>query len=82
MKTTVELSDALMRELKAEASRKNASMRMLMETALRLYLDRQKSEESPYSFANHSFKGNGVCEGVEEGAWERIRSEIYEGRGG
>jgi len=53
-----------------------------MEAALRLYLDRQKSEEPVYRFENHSFRGNGVCDGVQEGAWEQIRSAIYEGRGG
>jgi hypothetical protein len=82
MKTTVELSDALMADLKQATSEKGATMRELIEAALRIYLDRNKTDTVCYRFANHSFIGNGVCEGVEEGAWEKIRSRIYEGRGG
>lgn len=37
---------------------------------------------SEYRFENHSFRGNGVCEGVREGAQEEVRAAIYEGRGG
>lgn len=68
MKTTVELSDALMREL--------------MEAALRFYFDSRSPAEQRYEFENYSFRGKGVCEGIEEGNWASIRSAIYEGRGG
>ena len=82
MKTTVELSDSLMTELEQAAADKGATMRELIESALRIYLDQQKAGVAPYRFTNHSFKGQGVCEGIEEGAWETIRGMIYEGRGG
>ena len=82
MKTTVEINDVLISQLKHKASLKNTTMKELMEKAILLYLDQQKRSEVQYKFKNNSFKGNGVCEGVEEGAWEKIRSEIYEGRGG
>lgn len=82
MKTTVELSDAILTELKQAALEKGATMRELIESALRIYLDHNKTASSQYRFKNHSFKGNGVCEGIEEGAWEKIRGQIYEGRGG
>ena len=82
MKTTVELNDVLISKLKQQASEKSTTMKELMEAALRLYFDKQKSPEKQFRLNNHSFKGNGVCEGVEEGTWETIRSLIYEGRGG
>ena len=82
MKTTVELSDALLSELKQRAREQNSSMKELMEAALRFYLDRRQEQKRAFEFRNHPFKGNGVCEGVEEGSWEQIRSTIYEGRGG
>lgn len=82
MKTTVELSDAIMSELKKTAKEQNTSMRELMEAALRRYLESETNTARSYQFNNHSFKGNGVCEGIEEGKWETIRSMIYEGRGG
>ena len=82
MKTTVELSDALMSELKERAREQETTMKELMETAIRRYLEGTHSAGRGYHFENHSFRGNGVCEGVEEGSWEQIRGIIYEGRGG
>lgn len=82
MKTTVELNDVLISQLKQQAREKNTTMRELMEAAIRIYLDHQNASKGAYRFRNHSFKGNGVCNGFEEGAWEKIRSAIYEGRGG
>lgn len=82
MKTTIELSDALLRELKQQARENHSSMRKMMESALRLYLDQLNKPREQFRFRNHSFRGNGVCEGIEEGAWEQIRGKIYEGRGG
>jgi hypothetical protein len=82
MKTTVDLSDALMAELKERAREQETTMKELMETAIRRYLEGTHSTGRGYHFENHSFRGNGVCEGVEEGSWEQIRGMIYEGRGG
>ena len=82
MKTTVELSDALMWEMKEQARASHSLMREIMEAAMRLYLDQLKQPREKFRFQNHSFKGNGVCEGIEEGAWEQIRGKIFESRGG
>ncbi len=82
MKTTAELSDAIVAELKEKVKERNSSMRELMESAVRHYLAYLDEQKKPYHFENHSFKGNGVREGIEEGQWENIRAMIYEGRGG
>ena len=82
MKTTIEISDVLMQEMKDFAVRRNTTMRTLIETALRLYLDKQKNAVQEYRFRNHSYKGHGVCEVVQEGDWNYIRNIIYDGRGG
>lgn len=82
MKTTIEINDVLINQLKQNAHKKNTTMKELMEQAIMLYLDQQKKSAVQYEFKKSTFKGNGVCEGVEEGAWEKIRSKIYEGRGG
>ncbi len=68
-----------MSELKQAAHEKGTTMRDLIETALRIYLDGIKAKTSPYRFQNHSFGGEGVSGGIEEGAWETIRGRIYEG---
>lgn len=82
MKTTVELNDVLISQLKQTARDTNTTMKKLMEAAIILYLEQQNKSTADYKFINNSFKGNGVCEGIEEGAWEKIRQDIYEGRGG
>ena len=69
-------------EMKEKARASHSSMREMMEAALRLYLDQRKRPREKFRYQNHSFKGNGVCEGIEEGAWEQIRGKIYEGSGG
>ena len=46
MKTIVELSDALMWEVKEQARVNHSSMREIMEAALRLYLDQLKRPRS------------------------------------
>ncbi len=45
MKTTLNLSDELVRRLKLEAARRGTTMTRLMETALRLLLDKRDVEE-------------------------------------
>jgi len=82
MKTTIELSDSILRETKKAAKKKGTTMREIVETALRYYLRRLKEKQPEYRFENHSFKGEGVRDGIQEGKWEDFRSAIYEGRGG
>jgi hypothetical protein len=43
-------------------------MREIIESALRLYLEREDFRRRRYRFENHSFKGNGVCASIREGA--------------
>lgn len=81
MKTTVELSDALMAELKARARNENTTMREAMETAIRRYLDSFEHSGKGYRLRNNSFRGSGVCERIDEGSWEQLRGIVYEGRG-
>jgi len=44
MKTTIELSDTLMREMKELANQRKTTMRSIIEAALRLYLEKQKMQ--------------------------------------
>jgi len=53
-----------------QAREKSTAMKELMESALIFYLDNQNRNKKQFRFKNHSFKGNGVCDGVEEGAWD------------
>ena len=82
MKTTVELSEGIFRQVKDLARRDKTTIRQILESALRLYLREKDRNESDCRYQSSSFKGEGVCEGIQEGKWDTIRSLIYEGRGG
>ena len=82
MKTTIELSDAVLEQTRELARRNGTTMRRIIESALRRYIAEQEKKTTCYRYERESFKGDGVCEGIQEGNWEMIRSMIYERRGG
>lgn len=82
MKTTIEISDPLLKEAKRFAAEKGGTMREVVEESLRHYLDAQNTRKKPFKLKYCGFKGNGLVPGLKEGDWETIRDMIYEGRGG
>ena len=80
MKTTVEISDALLERARVVAGKENTTMRELIEEGLRRVL---VESEKPRSFKlrKASFKGRGLQAGVEGHSMDAIREEIYRGRG-
>jgi hypothetical protein len=80
MKTTIELPDKLMREIKRYAADKGVSFKVVVETALRNMLSSKRAAIG-FTLRKATFKGKGLLEEVQEGDWSRIRSKIYEGRG-
>ncbi|MCM3877184.1 MAG: hypothetical protein NEA02_12290, partial [Thermoanaerobaculia bacterium] len=81
MKTTVEISDPLMREARAAAVREGRTLRSLLEEGLREVLAGRR-RKGRFRLRDGSFKGKGVQPGVDLSNWDQIRSLIYEGRGG
>jgi len=81
MKTTVEISDALLTAARKVAEREGSTLRELVEEGLRRVL-REKSVRKEFALRRASFRGNGIDPHVSEGSWERTRELIYEGRGG
>lgn len=81
MKTTVEISDPLIREAREAAVREGRTLRSLLEEGLREVLARRK-RKGRFRLRDGSFKGKGLQPGVDLSNWEEIRSLIYEGRGG
>lgn len=80
MKTTVEITDDLLKRAKQVAVTEGISLRHLIESGLRRELGWRRSE--PYTMGDASFGGKGVQPGMVEGDWSEIRELIYEGRGG
>ena len=81
MKTTVEISNALLEETRRAAAQDGTTVRALIEEGLRRVLvDRKK--KGRFQLRRASFKGKGLQPQLEGSAWDRIRDAIYEGRGG
>jgi hypothetical protein len=81
MKTTVEIPDALLDEVRRLAAREGTTLRTLVEEGLRRIVAERK-RTSPFRLRKASFKGDGVQPGVAGTSWDRLREMAYEGRGG
>lgn len=81
MKTTVEIPNPLLAEVRKLASREGATVRALVEQGLRRILA-ESQKPGAFTLRKASFKGKGLQPGVAHASWERIREMAYEGRGG
>jgi len=81
MKTTIEISDALLDGAKRRAAEQGTTLRALVEEGLRAIL---ASEEAPGGFTlrDASVAGKGLRPDVREGGWDRVLELTYEGHGG
>lgn len=80
MKTTIEIADSLLQEVKRHAHEENTSVRALVEEGLREVL-RKRATGKPFRLRKVTFGGSGLTEEFKDASWERIRDEIYRGRG-
>jgi hypothetical protein len=80
MKTTVEISDPLLREARKVAAREGVTLRTLIERGLHRVVAETKSG-APFKLRRASFKGKGLQPGLRDTSWEHIRDLAYEGRG-
>lgn len=81
MKTTVEISDSLLREVRKVAAREGVTFRTLIERGLHRVVAETKPS-APFKLRRASFKGKGLQPDLRHASWERIRDIAYEGRGG
>lgn len=82
VKTTIDISDTLFRQIKRQAAQADLTFREVVESALSEFLIGHKKNKKPFKLKKSHFKGNGLVDGLKEGDWETIRSLIYEGHGG
>jgi hypothetical protein len=80
MKTTLEISDPLLREARKLAARQQTTLRALVEQGLRNVL-REKKTKSSFRLRDASVKGDGLTPEFADAGWDRIRDAIYEGHG-
>jgi len=81
MKTTVEISPALLARAKKLAAQRQTTLRALIEAGLRHVLAQESQRRAPYRLPDARVNGQGVQPGIREGDWDQVRTLIYEGRG-
>jgi hypothetical protein len=79
MKTTLEISDPLLREARKIAARENTTLRALVEQGLRQVVS-EKKKDKPFRLRDASFKGDGLHPDVANLSWEEIRELANERR--
>lgn len=79
MRTTIELSEALLKRVKKLAQRRGTTLRALIEEGLRRILDEPPAE--PYRLPDLSYGEGGLADGLDASDWDRIRDLSYESRG-
>jgi hypothetical protein len=77
MKTTLEISDPLLREARKVAARNNTTLRALVEQGLRLVVS-EKKKPKPFRLRDASVGGKGLHPDVAGKSWSDIRDMIYQ----
>lgn len=80
MKTTIEISDSLLRRAKSLAQREGTTVRALVEAGLRAVLS-ERRPRAKFQLRDASFAGRGLSEAARGEGWDALRDAIYEGRG-
>lgn len=79
MKTTVEISDALLTRAKRHARKSGKPLRALIEDGLRCVLQ-DDAEPLAYRLPDRSVGEPGAANPLESLSWQDLRDEIYGGR--
>lgn len=80
MKTTVEISDSLLKQVKNLASQEHTTVRALVEEGLRR-IAAERRRAKPFKLRKVSFGGKGLQPQMAGASWPQIRDAAYEGRG-
>lgn len=81
MKTTIEIADDLFERAQRVARKEKTTFRSLTEQGLRLVLkDRQQGNVKKLP-PLVTFRGKGMTDEFKNAGWDKIRDEIYRGRG-
>jgi hypothetical protein len=80
MKTTVEISNPLLREARKLTDREGVTLRALIERGLQRVLSETRRGKA-FKLRRASFKGEGLQPDVQGAGWERLRDLAYQDRG-
>jgi len=81
MKTTVEISDPLLREIGKLAACEGVTLRILVDRGLRRVVV-EAGHGTAFKLRRASFKGDGLQTAFRRASWDRVRDAAYKNRGG
>ena len=79
MKTTVDISDALLNQARRVAARRSVTLRALIEEGLRQVV--KAGAKKTFRLRDESFAGDGLDPSFEHADWAQVRDAAYKGRG-
>lgn len=82
MKTTIEIADDLFERAQGLARKEKTTFRALAEQGLRLVLKEKRQSKAKKLPPLVTLRGKGLTNEFKSASWDRIRDEIYKGRGG
>jgi hypothetical protein len=80
VKTTIDISEALLREAKKLAAREGVTLKALIERGLHRVIAETR-QHPPFKLRRASFKGKGLSPDLQNASWEAVLDRAYEGRG-
>jgi hypothetical protein len=80
MKTTIEIADPLLHEVRKVAAREGVTLRTLVERGLH-HVVAQTRQRAPFKLRRASFKGKGLSSDLRDASWDRRRDLVYQDRG-
>jgi hypothetical protein len=82
MKTTLDISDPLLDQVRKIAARDGDTLRSLVEQGLRKVVAERSTKAKPFKLKDCSVGTPGVQSGYEKLSWGEKRALMYEGNGG
>jgi len=76
MKTTIEISDAILERAKAVAAEEGTTIRALVEDGLRQVLRTRRA--GPFRLRDAAVGGRGLTPEFRDASWDKIRDAAYE----
>jgi hypothetical protein len=80
MKTTLEISDSILKQAKALAREQQVTLRSLTEEGLKKVIE-ERSARTLQKVKPVTFRGDGLSGEFQGASWEKIRDAAYSGHG-
>lgn len=81
MKTTLDISDPLLAQVRKIAAREGETLRSLVEQGLRTVVAERARKGAPFRLRDLSVGGKGLQPEFQDASWDKLRDLNYEGRG-